>query len=102
MGSARASRAVFRARAENNELTKNPKVQEALCANWLDAGRVQQHPMAGVLPNSSFRVYSLCGISMVLPPMNSRITASPGMRSPVESCCSVNPSTDSSSALMRS
>jgi len=51
MGSARAPRAVFRARAENLERTKKFRVLcKRSCAQRLDAGRVQPHPRAGVLP----------------------------------------------------
>ena len=51
MGSARAPRAVFRALAENLERTKKSRVLgKRLRAQMLDAGRVQPHPRACVLP----------------------------------------------------
>jgi len=51
MGSAHAPRAVFRARAENLERTKKFRVLgKHSRAQRLDAGRVQPHPRAGVLP----------------------------------------------------
>ncbi len=55
-----------------------------------------------VSPDFRRRVYSLCGIRMVLPPMNSRMTASPGMNRVSATCAGVKPSTDSSSVRTRS
>src|SRR5262249_27043033 len=60
MGSARASRAVFRALAENIGAPNNSKHFLATSTrNVLDAGRVQLHPRAGVLPNFGFRAETL-------------------------------------------
>jgi len=57
MGSARAPRAVFRARAENLERTKKFRVLgKRSRAQRLDAGRVQPHPRAGCSPNFGVRV----------------------------------------------
>jgi len=55
MGSARASRAVFRALAENLERTKVPKILIYPTRKVLDARRVQPHPRAGALPIPVFR-----------------------------------------------
>jgi len=56
MGSARASRAIFHALAENFErIVKFRGFLPASHAKGLDARRVQPHPEAGVLPNFSFR-----------------------------------------------
>jgi hypothetical protein len=47
------------------------------------------------------RAYSLCGILMVDPPMNSRISASPGMMSVLSTTSRERPSTESISCLTR-
>src|SRR5262249_11302071 len=56
----RASRAVFRALAENIDAPNNSKRFLATSTrNVLDAGRLQLHPRAGVLPNFGFRAETL-------------------------------------------
>src|SRR5262245_55108874 len=55
MGPARASRAVFRALAENHERTRKfRRLRQQLNANGLDARRVQQYPRRVCSP-------SICG-----------------------------------------
>ena len=48
--------AVFRALAEKSGTSKSRPRPKTSSRERLDAGRVQQRPRAGVLPNSCFRV----------------------------------------------